>query len=199
MNLKYIFLGGMVLLSSCLLFKPTPSDRSYESLEYFQRMDRQDFLSKYSWNTWLIPAANAELPPQYQNAFSLYLRLDPQNEKLSAEYHFQRMIDPKSHVFIKRVLESEDYQSLSKLLEKQDLICTSQVERSWVGPAPKLLRLSRPDSKDLIYADGPGGPEGPSQELAKAGKRRHLCSEELTNYLGQVIQALKIPQSAQPD
>jgi hypothetical protein len=186
-------------------FQPAPETFSrLESLEYFLRWDYTDFDQRYSWRArllskipdLLLPAAHAELPPQYQKAFSL--RIIPQHklQRLRIEYHEQMVTNDRTHKAQRFESNTQAYARLESLLSKP-LSCTQGAEPGWVGPAPELLRVSykqkasRPE--DLIFADPTGkGSAGPSEEEYKRNTRRYLCNEALRQWLRQQIQtALK--------
>lgn len=186
-------------------FQPVPqSFHRLESLEYFLRWDYTDFAQRYAWHSrlfrqlphLLLPAAHAELPPQYQKAFSL--RIIPQHttQQLSIHYHEQMVTDDSTHRSQHFESGTEAYNQLQTLLAKP-LSCTQRVAPGWVGPAPELLRIhyqqtaSRPE--DLMFAHTQNkGLAGPSEEEYRAHKRRYLCNESLKQWLQQQIKiALK--------
>lgn len=191
----FVFLCLLAHLPACAL-KPDQAHENLESLEYFQRMDRQDFLAKYGFLPpifdSLMPPAMAELPPQYQTAFSLYLRFDHEKRQIQAEYHYQKMIDPATHVQARKTLDEKTYYRWLKRLNAPDLVCQSEVGRGWSGPAPEYLRLRRKESATLrIYAGGQNGPEGPDNESESKGLRRHLCQAETQAELDALITQLR--------
>ncbi|MBT9544221.1 MAG: hypothetical protein IV090_02395 [Candidatus Sericytochromatia bacterium] len=191
----FVFLCLLLPLPGCAL-KPDQAHENLESLEYFQRMDRQDFLAKYGFLPpifdSLMPPAMAELPPQYQTAFSLFLRFDHEMRQIQAEYHYQKMIDPSTYVQARKTLDEKTYHSWLKRLNAPDLACQSEVGRGWSGPAPEYLRLRRKESATLlIYAGGNNGPEGPDDESESKGLRRHLCQAETQAELDALITQLR--------
>lgn len=187
-------LGMLLLLPSCAT-QPEPGAENLISIEYFQRMDRQDFLAKFGFlpplMDHLMPPALAELPPQYQTAFSLYLQFDHDKRQLLAEYHYQKLIDPQSHVSARKTLSESDYTHWLKRIEKQNLICQTQVSPGWSGPAPEYLLLRHKDSSRLIYAGGKNGPDGPDRSLSEQGLRAHLCQDELQAELDALIAQMR--------
>lgn len=189
-----VFLGLLALLPACAL-KPDPAHENLESVEYFQRMDRQDFLAKYGFLPPLIdslmPPALAELPPQYQTAFSLFLRFDHDKHQIQAEYHYQKMIDPGTHVQARKTLNEQAYRTWLKHFNSPDLACESQVGQGWAGPAPAYLQVRRKESSLLLYAGGKQGPEGPESAYAAKGLRHYLCQADLQAQLDALVTQMR--------
>jgi len=192
--LGLLSVGLLAFLPGCAL-KPDPASQNLDSVEYFQRMDRQDFLAKFGFLPPLLdslmPPALAELPPQYQTAFSLFLRFDHDQRQIQAEYHYQKIMDPETHVQARKTLDEAAYHLWLKRLNGTDLVCLSEVGMGWSGPAPEYLRLRRKEGTLLIYAGSKNGPEGPDREEGNKGLRRHLCQEEVQNQLDALIAQLR--------
>lgn len=188
-------LSVLIMLHTSLPVQAGQAPPLIESLEQFQRMERQDFLKQHSWVPpllrWLIPPVQDEIPPQYQTAFSLYLRFDHSKQQVAAEYHFQKMMDPSSYTKAHKIFGKSIYRSLVNMLEDQNLICQTQVISSWSGPAPTYLRLKWPDQTRLIYAGDENGPEGPSEEFSEENLREYLCTDQLLKQLAALQKELK--------
>ena len=203
--MKNVCLRLVIAASACLWAIPTqasswwqPPPESFENLqalEYFLRWDYTDFNQRYSWQQhalqwfWGAPA-HAELPPEYQKAFSLRVLPDHRQQQLQVNYHEQMVIDDKSHRWGSFTADKQSYQELKSLLTQQ-ISCTQGAEQGWAGPAPQMLRLSYRNGSQpqhLMYADtSPRGPAGPSEEEYKKSVRRYLCQETLKKWLQQQI------------
>ena len=184
---------------------PPESFNDLQTLEYFLRWDATDFTQRYShvptpwkltlWH-WLVGApARAELPPEYQKAFSLRVQLAHSHHTLHLSYHYQRVIDDQSHHHAERILEKVAYDEF-KALWSEPVSCTRPAPGDWVGPSPELIQLryahtpTRPHH--LIFASTKAtGPSGPSEEEYKAGQRRYLCTPRLKQWLLKQRQALE--------
>ncbi|HEY9844181.1 MAG: hypothetical protein ACAI44_06425 [Candidatus Sericytochromatia bacterium] len=178
-----------VLLSGCAGVKA--ATQRLQRLEYYQRWTRPSFPQASSARPGLgASAALAELPPQYQSAFSLVLEPDAVAQALDAEYHFQMVADPATHKQAKQRLGAEAYRRLMELVS-QPMVCEASVEPGWAGPAPEILSLDYGERSDSLYVGGPNGPAGPGQELRSQNKRRYLCNDQLLDFLGEVVSKLK--------
>lgn len=175
------------LLAGCIGVKAaTPR---LQRLEYYQRWTRPQFPQASSARPGLGTSV-AELPPQYQSAFSLVLEADAVAQALDAEYHFQMVADPATHKQAKQRLGAEAYRRLMELVS-QPMVCEASVEPGWAGPAPEILSLDYGERSDSLYVGGPNGPAGPGQELRSQNKRRYLCNDQLLDFLGEVVSKLK--------
>lgn len=198
---KHLWALGLLLTLQTPTFamgwhQPTPQTfEKLVSLEYFLRWDYTDFDQRYSWRSRLMaklpeilmPAAHAELPPEYQKAFSLRVLPQHAQQRLQISYHEQMVTQDSTHQGQRFESRTEDYAQLKSLLEKP-MACTQTVEPGWVGPAPELLRVSYQKAKDkpeyLLFAEmSKSGAAGPSEEDYKAHKRRYLCNPALKQWL----------------
>ena len=177
-------------------FQPAPqSFEKLTSVEYFLRWDITDFEQRYSWGARLmaklpelfIPPAHAELPPEYQKAFSL--RVIPQHaqQRLKISYHEQMVTRDGTHKTKQFEASAEEYTTLKKLLSKP-ISCTHTVEPGWVGPAPELLQVNYQKApkqpEHFIFAETrKTGGAGPSEEDYKRNTRRYLCNADLKRWL----------------
>ena len=158
-------------------------------LEFYQRWTHSDFSAAWlpeAW-AWLDPAARAELPPQYQSAFSLVLEPVAGVQALDARYHYRMVTDASTQRRALRRYGSEVYQRLQTETSGK-VACESKVSPGWAGPAPKLLRLDYSDRSELLYVGGPQGPDGPGR--TEQGLRRYLCREGLQALLGEILAEL---------
>lgn len=169
---------------------PPESFENLEAVEYFLRWDHTDFAQRYSWQAqalawWWGAPARAELPPKYQQAFSLRILPNHRQQQLHVRYHEQMVMDDSSHKTGHFTADRQAYQELKAHLN--NVSCTHRAEPGWVGPAPQMLSLSyRNGSKPqhLIYAStSTRGPAGPSEEEYKAAVRRYLCKDALKSWL----------------
>ncbi len=183
-------LGLCLLLASTACASREPDADQLESLDYFLRWQHTDFEARYAWLNLLLPAAQAELPPEYQDAFSLHVNLQHSSQQLELDYHAQRVIDDKSHLHAHQQLGPADYQLLMQAL-KQPIACENQVEPGWVGPASVYLSLQYPEREDWLYATGAEGPDGPAKILSEKSTRRYLCNPVLADLLNRWVQDLK--------
>ena len=187
-------LAGLIVFGLAGCAAKQPAGDSLTRLEYYQRMTRSEFKSAHAWLpqalAWLDPAAHAEIPPQYQSAFSLVLEPLAGEEAIDAEYHFQMVTDDSTHKHARLRLGAADYRRLQALAQSK-LACESSVEQGWAGPAPVMLSLQYSDRSDTLYVGGPDGPDGPSRELSEQNKRRYLCSDALKAYLDEVLGRLE--------
>ena len=175
------------LLAGCIGVKAaTPR---LQRLEYYQRWTRPQFPQASSARPGLGTSV-AELPPQYQSAFSLVLEADAVAQALDAEYHFQMVVDPASHKQARQRLGADAYKRLMEL-SALPLACEAEVEPGWAGPAPEVLSLDYGERLDTLYVGGPNGPAGPGQELREQHRRRYLCNPEMKAFLSETIQKLQ--------
>ena len=186
-------------LGLCLLLSQTAcasreaafqDSNQIESIDYFLRWQHSDFEAHYAWLNLLMPAAHAELPPQYQKAFSLHVEVQHSSQQIKLDYHSQQVIDDSTHQHIQQQLGAADYLLLMLAL-KQGVACENKVEPGWVGPAPALLRLQYPDYEDWLYANGSEGADGPGEKLSAQNTRRYLCNTDFSALLSRWIQDLK--------
>lgn len=193
-----------LMLASCWPWSQDNAAQEIQSLDYHLRWDHGDFRAEYgaanttlrlglhaaldsaldSLSQGLMPPAHAELPPQYQEAFSLFVQFDHAARKLRLEYHEQMVMDPQTHRSFKQTLGPQEYQLLMALLSEDPLVCQSRVEPGMVGPAPKMLVLNYLDQALWVYPSGSTGYDGPG---GSEGTRRYLCKPELQSYLQERI------------
>jgi hypothetical protein len=184
----------MLALAGCAMRQP---ETELPSLEYYQRWTRATFQAEHAWLPqalgWLLPEAHAELPPQYQSAFSLVIEPLAGQQALDAEYHSQMVMEPATHQQARQRLGAEAYAQYQAAIG-QKLACETQVEAGWAGPAPKILRLDYANRRQLLYVGGPSGPAGPEREADERNTRRYLCNAGLEAFLGEVMATLKVKQ-----
>lgn len=183
---KLIFAMLLCALSGCSKALPSSDFESLKSIDYFLRWEHGEFAPQQSW----LPAARAELPPQYQEAFSLYIKPNHSTQTLQAEFYERMVTDDKSQKFYKKSLQSSEYNALKTLLG-QKFQCQTQVQHGWVGPAPRMMRLSFATKDHLFYVGGARGPAGPQKDLYESKTRSYLCSKELYQWMKNVIDTLK--------
>ncbi len=152
-----------------------------KSLEYHLRWDHDEFSAHYAWH--LIPPAKAELPPQYQKAFSLKVWPNHRLKTLKVEYHEQMVTDDSTHRSGKATLKTDSYETLAKLLS-EPIACKNTVDPGWVGPSPEYLHLDYKSSRLSLFASlRSEGPAGPGRELSGNAQRRYLCNKDLMQWL----------------
>lgn len=188
---------GLLAITGLLLMASLPPTQ-VTSVEYFVRWQRSEFRhhhgSQISWLKWFIPPAYAELPPQYQRAFSLYLQLNHSQKNIQAEWYARMVMEPESFRYSHKTYALKDYQRLLKNLNGK-IRCESHVGIGWSGPSPEYIRIKTEQSQQLFYAslnekNGPDGPQG------KEGERQYLCSQALADQLQtfrQDLHALATP------
>ena len=183
--LSLLSAGMLLSMSSCAWLQgqaqPTPD---IQSLDYHLRWSHAEFAQRYAWLNFLMPPAHAELPPQYQNAFSLMLRFDHQAQSLEAVYHEQMVIDNQTHRSFTRRYGAAKYTEIMTLIQAPKFICQSSVRPGMVGPAPELLTLDYADKSVWVYPSGDSGYDGPGDS---EGVRRHLCTDTLEKSLQAMI------------
>lgn len=178
-------------LTSCSWFSQQAHHaEKIHSLDYYHRWTHADFSARYAWLNRFLPAAQAELPPEYQEAFSLLIEIDHQGQQLKISWHEQMVMDASTHHHKKKHTGKTEYQILMALLN-QPIACETQVEKGWAGPAPKYLELEYAEHSDRIYVGGTRGPEGPGVDLSEKERRRYLCQDELLDFLQKQIRSLK--------
>ena len=176
---------SLLFIQSCSWFSNQPSaTQDIQSLDYHLRWDHAEFSAQYAWINLLMPPAHAELPPQYQEAFSLYIVWDHSKQELALEYHKQMVMDPETHVHFKQKLGAQAYAELTKLLSRDPLICKYKVEPGMAGPAPRILNLKYTDKVRYVYPSGSSGYDGPGNN---DGIRYALCQNDLETYLQKLI------------
>lgn len=180
----------LLSLSGCWSAVSSHHSAGIKTLEYYHRWTHADFSARYAWLNHLLPAAQAELPPEYQEAFSLLINVDHRAQKLELSWHEQMVQDDASHHHKTKQTGKAEYQALMALLN-QPIACETQVEIGWVGPAPKYLELEYTEHRDRLYVGGARGPEGPGRALAEKERRRFLCQDELLDFLQKQIRSLK--------
>lgn len=205
LKLKHITMRQRLLIAGCglslLLLQVACASREpasqevanqVQSIDYFLRWRHSDFEARYAWLNLLLPAAQAELPPEYQKAFSLQIQLQHSRQQLELDYHAQQVIDDSSHQYAHQQLGAQDYQALMQALA-QPIGCETQVEPGWAGPAASFVRLKYPEREDWLYASDSDGSDGPGESLSLKGTRRYLCNSALSDLLTGWVQALKKP------
>lgn len=166
---------------------PDPVQPMLKRVEYYQRWTQGQFPKA----TGLLPSGTArlaELPPQYQSAFSLALIPNATTRTLAAEYHAQMVMEPNTHKSAQKTLGQDAFAKLLQLTAKK-VDCESTVEPGWAGPAPKMLSLSFRNRRgeERLYVGGAQGPAGPGEAAYKQNKRHYLCNDELLRFLDGVI------------
>lgn len=181
----------LLSLGACASREPVPQpSNQVVSIDYFLRWQHADFAARYAFLNRLLPAAQAELPPEYQKAFSLQIQLQHASQQLELDYHAQQVIDDSSHQHAHQQLGAQDYQALMLALA-QPIGCETQVEPGWAGPAPILLRLQYPEREDWLYASGNNGSDGPGEALSARNTRRYLCNSGLSDLLNRWVESIK--------
>ena len=170
---------------------PIPSKfKSLNSLEYHLRWDNERFKSHYAWH--FIPSAKAELPPQYQNAFSLKITPNHKKKTLHLEYHKQMVADDKTYRYGSLTSSTENYNQLANYLS-QPIECTNSVERGMVGPSPEYLALNYKKSTVWLFAStSERGYAGPGKENREKAKRAYLCNTDFSEWLNQQIKSIPL-------
>lgn len=154
-------------------------------IEYYQRWTQSQFPQSKPGSD-----LSAELPPEYQRAFSLVILPDAAHQTLDVDYHAMMLMRPASHQHLHRKLGRGDYLKLTGLLN-QKLACESAVESGWAGPAPVLIRIERAGSSLELYTGGAQGPAGPDEASYRRNQRYYLCQDALPRYLEQVMRQLQ--------
>lgn len=201
MRAKFLSLALLSLLLTGCAGKPEADAKVPTRIEYYLRWSQSEFKAEHSWlqplttlSRWVMPAAQAELPPRYQNAFSLVITPVPGEHDLEAEYHSRMVMDPSTYFTATKRLGSGAYDRLIAETS-QNLVCESKGMPGWAGPAPKLLSLEYPDRRVILYIGGPDGPPGPRDE----NKRHYLCSQGMNTFLNEAIAKLNPNPSDQGD
>ena len=181
--------SSLLNLQGCWVKQNPPGER-LKTLEYYHRWGHNTFKTRYSWLNRILPAANAELPPEYQEAFSLLIQVNHQAQSLNISWHEQMVMDDTSHHHKQTQTGQAEYQTLMALLN-QPIACETKVEMGWAGPAPKYINLEYREHRDSFYVGGAKGPEGPGIDLTEKEVRRYLCQDELLEFLQKQIRSLK--------
>lgn len=187
MKAKFLSLALLSLLAGCAS-RPEAQAKIPNRIEYYLRWNQSEFKSQHSFNPiktlthtlsqWVMPAAQAEIPPQYQHAFSLVITPVAGKQELQAEYHSRMVTDPSTYFTASKRLDSNAYQRL-EAASKQKIACEAKGQNGWAGPAPALLSLEFPEQKLMLYVDGAEGPSGPRD----SNRRHYLCNQGINDFL----------------
>lgn len=185
--LKKSMLLILLLATGSCWRQPAPEGQNaWQELEYYQRWKHSEFEARHAWFNRLLPAAQAELPPEHQRAFALRLNKDPASGSVYASYHAQKVLYPDSHQHHSYALTAAEAAALNQQLQNP-VSCLSSAEPGWVGPAPKQLLIRFSQRKEWLFAGGPEGPAGPDSSLYQQKQRRYLCQPGLLSLLSQII------------
>lgn len=183
MKAIFISLALLGLLTGCAS-QPEAQAKVPNRIEYYLRWNQSEFKSQHSFNPiktishWVMPAAQAELPPQYQHAFSLVITPVAGKQELQAEYHSRMVTDASTYFTASKRLDKQAYQRL-EAASKQKIACETKGQNGWAGPAPALLSIEFPEQKLMLYVDGAEGPSGPRD----SNKRHYLCNQGINDFL----------------
>ncbi len=194
MKAKFLSLALLSLLAGCAS-QPEAQAKVPNRIEYYLRWNQTEFKSQHSFNPlkslthtlsqWLMPAAQAELPPQYQHAFSLVITPVAGKQDLQAEFHSSMVTDPSTYFTASKRLGNKAYQRL-EASAKQKIACEAKGLNGWAGPAPALLSIEFPEQKLMLYVDGPEGPPGPRDN----NRRHYLCNQGMSDFLKDAVAQL---------
>lgn len=153
------------------------------SLEHYLRKNHRDFQQSYRSpiSNFLLPPAQAEIPPRYWKLFSLYISFDHQQKQLKVSWNYIDNAVANSTVKASKNYFENHYSQLLKLANSKST-CTRHVERGMAGPAPQIIRIKYPSSTLSFYARK-SGYDGPDSTMSKQSKSRYLCSKELKDLL----------------
>jgi hypothetical protein len=169
----------LVLLSACRPPAESPTS-DLQRLEYYLRWSASRFEQEHPQRqSWLMPPAHAELPPEHQRAFSLRLTFDHGKKQVVALWQSRMVTDAETFQRQERTYGDKTYDGMMAALNANPLTCEQRVEPGWAGPSPEMLRLTTPQGETVFYAGGPNGPDGPDEALSKRGLRRYLCGRNL--------------------
>jgi hypothetical protein len=170
---------ALVLLSAC---RPGAEAQNpdVQSFEYYLRWSAARFEQAHPQRqSWWMPPAQAELPPEYQRAFSLRLTFEHDKKQVTALWQSRMVADAETFQRQQRSYGEKTYGRIMQALAARPLTCEQRVGPGWAGPAPEMMRLTSAQGDTLFYAGGPNGPDGPGETLRKRGLRLYLCGRGL--------------------